>query len=193
MSNTYDWKLEEYDDLEDADENPMSSDGSSIVQQDSILSGLPKEMLEKLNPAKLRAINLYLTGSYTYKQIGAVIGVYGGTVGAWFRLPEVQAVVTELQNRELVMAQAQLNTLRSKAIDTMNDLLDSNMDNVRFQAAKDILDRGGLRAAQNIKVDKTVTNLEQQMAQLAEFTIDEDDVVDIDFEDMINEVKSSGD
>lgn len=75
----------------------------------------------------------------------------------------------------------------------MEDLLDSNMDNVRFQAAKDILDRGGLKAQQSIKVDKTVTNLEQQLADLAEYTISEEDVIDIDVSDLVEEVNSDGD
>ena len=177
------------------DENPYPNADNSLAmadEQESLFSGLPEEVQKALTPAHMRAVNLYLTGNYTYKQIGAIIGVAGTTVSAWLMKPELQFVIKELQARELHLAQASLNALRNKAIDTMNDLLDSNMDNVRFQAAKDILDRGGLKAQQNIKVDKTVTTLEQQMATLAEFTIADDEVIDIDLDDILDEVKTSG-
>jgi len=85
---------------------------------------------------------------------------------------------------------SKLKALRHKAIDTMNELLESDMDNVRFQAAKDILDRGGHRPQQTIKVNKTVTTLEQQLKDLADFTIDDADVIDIS--DIVEEVKNGG-
>lgn len=161
-------------------------------EQESLFSGLPEEVRKALTPAHMRAVNYYLTGCYTYKQIGAILGVSAGTVKAWLVKPEIQYAIKELQAREFYLTQANLFSLRNKAVDTMNDLLDSNMDNVRFQAAKDILDRGGLKATQNIKVDKTVTTLEQQMATLAEFTISEEDVIDIDIDDLVTEVKNTG-
>jgi vacuolar-type H+-ATPase subunit I/STV1 len=104
--------------------------------------------------------------------------------------PTVQIVVKELQQREFAVVDSKLKALRHKAIDTMNELLESDMDNVRFQAAKDILDRGGHRPQQTIKVDKTVTTLEQQLKDLADFTIDDADVIDIS--DIVEEVKNGG-
>ena len=171
-----------------------ADEGSMVVadEQESLFSGLPEEVRKALTPAHMRAVNYYLTGNYNYKQIGAIIGVSAQTISAWLMKPEIQYVIKELQARELQLAQASLYSLRNLAIDTMKDLLDSNMDNVRFQAAKDILDRGGLKASQNIKVDKTVTTLEQQMANLVEYTISEDDVIDIDLDDILSEVKSPG-
>ena len=74
----------------------------------------------------------------------------------------------------------------------MEDLLDSNMDNVAFQAARDILDRTGMKSEQKINVQKTVTTLEQQMKDLADFTISDDDIIDIDVSDVLDEVKSNG-
>ena len=161
--------------------------------QESIFSGLPQEIMTSITPAKMQLINYYLTGNYTQQKMAAIIGISPHTVRAWLMDENVQAVIKELQTRELALIQANLNSLRHKAIDTMEDLLSSNMDNVRFQAAKDILDRGGLKAQQSIKVDKTVTNLEQQLADLAEYTISEEDVIDIDVSDLVEEVTSDGD
>ena len=162
-------------------------------QQESIFSGLPEEIMLKLTPAQMQLVNLYLTGNYSQQRIATILGISPNTVRSWLLDENIQSVIKELQSRELALIQSNLNVLRYKAINTMEDLLDSNMDNVRFQAAKDILDRGGLKAQQSIKVDKTVTNLEQQLADLAEYTISEEDVIDIDVSDLVEEVNSDGD
>jgi hypothetical protein len=41
-----------------------------------------------------------------------------------------------------------------------------------------------LKAVSVQKIDKTITTLDQQIASLAEFTIDDDDVIDIDIDDI---------
>jgi hypothetical protein len=133
---------------------------------------------------------MYLTGQYSQKKLGQIIGVSENTIRAWLLDPTVQIVVKELQQREFAVVDSKLKALRHKAIDTMNELLESDMDNVRFQAAKDILDRGGHRPQQTIKVNKTVTTLEQQLKDLADFTIDDADVIDIS--DIVEEVKNGG-
>ena len=148
---------------------------------------LPAEVMKNIHPAKLRCANLYLTGGYNFKQIAAIIGVTPSTVSKWLHSNDVMQVLDALQERELKLSQTHLSSLREKAIDTMNDLLNSNMDNVRFQAARDILDRSGMKAVNNYKIDKTVTNLDQQIANLAEFTITDEDVVDIDIDDLVND------
>lgn len=151
---------------------------------------LPTEVLQKIPPAKMRAANLYMTGRYTFKQIAAIIGVAPTTVSKWLRSPVMMDVVDQLQERDLRLSQEHLNSLREKAIDTMDKLLDSNMDNVRFNAAKDILDRSGMKAVNVSEVNKTVTTIDQQMADLAEFSIVDDDVIDIDLDEVMNETKT---
>ena len=99
----------------------------------------------------------------------------------------IQAVVQEIQKREFAVIESNLKAMSYKAIETMDQLLDSDMDNVRFSAAKDILDRGGHKPQQSIKVDKTVTTIEQQLQSLADFTIDDDEVIDIDIDDIIGD------
>lgn len=159
-------------------------------EQMELFSGLSEDIILTLSPTKLRAIYLYLAGGYTYKQIAALVGVTTTTIKNWLMQPDVQKIIGEIQKRELDLVKANINAMTNKALDTMMDLMDSPMDNVRYQASKDILDRAGLKAAQNIKVNKTVTNLEQQIADLAEFTISDEDIIDIDIDDVLSEVKN---
>lgn len=156
----------------------------------SIFSGLPDELVQSLSPAKIRMILLYLSGHYTQTKIAKIIGVSDNTIRTWLLDDSVQTVMRELQAKEFAVVEASLKAMRYKALNTMDELMDSTMDNVRFQAAKDVLDRGGHKPQNNIKVEKTVVNLEQQLASLQDFTINEEDIIDIDIDDLVDEVKN---
>ena len=157
---------------------------------ESLFSGLPSDVVDNLTPAKTRMIMMYLTGQYSQKKIGQIIGVSETTIRTWLLDPIVQIAIKDIQQKEFAVIDSQLKAMRYAALDTMQGLLNSVMDNVRFQAAKDILDRGGHRPSQNIKVDKTITTLEQQLQSLADFTIDDAEIVDID--DYVEVVKNGG-
>lgn len=159
---------------------------------DSLFSGLPQEIMSNLTPAKMRMIILWLSGQYTQRKIGQIIGVSDNTIRTWLMDPAVQTVIAELQSREFAIIESNLKALSVRALKTMDELLDSNMDNVRFQAARDLLDRSGHKPQQSIKVDKTVTTLEQSLASVKEFNIDPSKVVDVDISDILEEVKASG-
>ena len=157
----------------------MEDKNNKVVAEESLFSGLPSELVESLTPAKIRMIMLYLTGQYTQKKIAEIVGVSNTTVREWLLDPSVQAVIKEIQSREFVKINNDLNALKNKAVSTLYELLDSTMDTVRYQAAKDILDRGGHKAQQSIKVDKTVTTREEQLKSLIDMTISDDDVIDV--------------
>lgn len=157
---------------------------------ETLFSGLPEEIMQTLTPAKVRMILLHLTGQYNQVKIAKIIGVSDNTIRSWLVDPNVQLVIKELQAREFAVVDSTLKAMRYKALSTMDELLESDMDNVRYQAAKDVLDRGGHKAQQNIKVEKTVTSVEQQLASLADFTIDESEVIDIDVDDILDEIKN---
>lgn len=145
------------------------------------LAPLDDFSLEKsIPPAKLRAVNLYLTGVYTYTQIGQIIGVNANTVSKWLKEPEVLEVTEKIQERELQLNRLVLNNLRQKAIGTMEDLLDSTMEQVRLGAAKDILDRTGLKAVNETKIEKnsTVTHVKSSLEELADLLIADAEVVE---------------
>ena len=159
-------------------------------EQESLFSGLPQEVVDKLTPAKMRMISMYLTGMYSQGHIAKVIGVSANTIRAWLMSDEVQTLISIMQEKEFNLIESRLKSMRYKALDTMDDLLDSPIDQVRYNASKDILDRTGHKAQQTIKVDKTVTNIEQQLKQLADFNIDEDNIVDVDVDDIVELIKN---
>lgn len=156
----------------------MENEIQDINTQESLFSGLPAEIVDSLTPAKIRMIMLYLTGQYTQKKIGQIVGVSTTTIREWLLDEKIQTVIKEIQAREFVKINNDLNALKNKAVATLYELLDSTMDTVRYQAAKDILDRGGHKAQQSIKVDKTVTTREEQLKNLINMTMD-DVVVDV--------------
>ena len=175
------------------DEKYVSTAEDEILpSQESLLSDLPEELVKTITPIKMHVINLYVTGCYTPKNICTQVGIHYNTYRRWMLEEGVQTIIRIIQERQLTMTQADLNNLRGKAVKKMEDLLDSNMDNVAFQAARDILDRTGMKSEQKINVQKTVTTLEQQMKDLADFTISDDDIIDIDVSDVLDEVKSNG-
>lgn len=157
----------------------MENELQNTNTQESLFSGLPSEIVDSLTPAKIRMIMLYLTGQYTQKKIGQIVGVSTTTIREWLLDESIQTVIKEIQAREFVKINNDLNALKNKAVSTLYELLDSTMDTVRYQAAKDILDRGGHKAQQSIKVDKVVTTREEQLKQLINTTMN-DSVVDIE-------------
>lgn len=159
-------------------------------EQESLFSGLPQEVVDKLTPAKMRMISMYLTGMYSQGHIAKVIGVSANAIRAWLMSDEVQTLISIMQEKEFNLIESRLKSMRYKALDTMDDLLDSPIDQVRYNASKDILDRTGHKPQQTIKVDKTVTNIEQQLKQLADFNIDEDNIVDVDVDDIVELIKN---
>ena len=159
-------------------------------EQESLFSGLPQEIVDKLTPAKMRMISMYLTGMYSQGHIAKVIGVSANTIRAWLMSDEVQTLISIMQEKEFNLIESRLKSMRYKALDTMDDLLDSPIDQVRYNASKDILDRTGHKPQQTIKVDKTVTNIEQQLKQLADFNVDEDNIVDVDVDDIVELIKN---
>lgn len=170
-------------------DNENTTENAIVVsQEESLFSGLPAEALQQVNPAKLRMINLYLTGMYTMKKIASIIGVHESTVRVWLMQEPVQQIIQCLQEKEFQVIDSNLKSMRHKAIDTMSYLMDSPLDQIRYSASKDILDRTGHKAAQQISVNKTVTTIEQQLKDIKDFNFDESQVIDVD--DIVEVVKN---
>jgi len=74
----------------------------------------------------------------------------------------------------------ELKTLTLKATQRLAELMDSSIDAVALQAVKDVLDRGGHKQKTEIKVDKTITTIEQKMKDLIEATIVEGEYEEVD-------------
>lgn len=131
----------------------------------------------QLEPKLQRFVHLYLTGQYNNRQLAQLLEVHENTIGKWLKDDNVNTAIKEYQAMEHEMIDVQIKAMRMKAIQKMNDLMDSPIDGIAFQACKDILDRTGHKAKNEIKVDKTVKTIEMQLRDLAE------DIIDVDFID----------
>ena len=58
--------------------------------------------------------------------------------------------------------------------------MDSPIDGVAFQACKDVLDRTGHKAKNEVKVEKTVKTIEMQLKDLADNIFTDVDFVEVD-------------
>ena len=131
--------------------------------------------IQLLEPKLQRFVHLYLTGQYNQRQIAQMLKVHENTISTWLKREDVNLTIKEYQATEHEMIDTQIKAMRMKAIQKMNDLMDSPIDGIAFQACKDILDRTGHKAKNEIKVDKTVKTIEMQLKDLA------DSIIDVDF------------
>lgn len=132
--------------------------------------------VQLLEPKLQRFVHLYLTGQYNQTQLAQLLEVHKNTINSWLKREDVNIAIKEYQAREHEMIDVQIKAMRMKAIEKMNELMDSPIDGIAFQACKDILDRTGHKAKNEIKVDKTVKTIEMQLNDLAENLI-----TDVDF------------
>ena len=127
-----------------------------------------------------RFVHLYLTGAYTNKELAGLMDVHINTVYSWINREDVQMVITDMQKKEHEAVEIRLKSLRAKALEKMNDLMDSPIDGVAFQACKDVLDRTGHKAKNEVKVEKTVKTIEMQLKDLADTILTDVDFVEVD-------------
>ena len=78
-------------------------------EQESLFSCLPAEVVEKLTPAKMRMLTMYLTGLYTQNHIAKIIGVSANTVRVWLMSDEVQTALNIIQEKEFNIIESKLN------------------------------------------------------------------------------------
>lgn len=135
--------------------------------------------IQLLEPKLQRFVHLYLTGQYNQTQLAQLLEVHKNTINSWLKREDVNIAIKEYQAMEHEMIDVQIKAMRMKAIEKMNELMDSPIDGIAFQACKDILDRTGHKAKNEIKVDKTVKTIEMQLNDLAENLI-----TDVDFTEL---------
>ena len=135
--------------------------------------------VQLLEPKLQRFVHLYLTGQYNQTQLAQLLEVHKNTINSWLKREDVNIAIKEYQALEHEMIDVQIKAMRMKAIEKMNDLMDSPIDGIAFQACKDILDRTGHKAKNEIKIDKTVKTIEMQLNDLANEII-----TDVDFSEV---------
>lgn len=116
---------------------------------------------------KQRLVQLYCCGYYTNKQIADILLITESGVKRLLKQDDVMELILEYTGEEKKLIDTRIKTLRFKALDTINELLDSDDDSIRLNSAKDILDRSGHKADNNSNVNINVS-YEQQLNSLIE-------------------------
>lgn len=125
-----------------------------------------------LDPKIQRFIHLYMTGQYSLSKLAQLLEVHPNTVAKWLKRQDVKDIIHDMQQQTHDIVATQLKTLTLKATNKLAALIDSPIDGVALQAVKDVLDRGGHKTKQEIKVDKTVRTFEEKLQEVMEKAID---------------------
>ena len=125
----------------------------------------------ELDPKQQRFIQLYLTGNFSLTKIAELLEIHPNTAGRWMKSPAVKNALEEAQQEIFEQVSYELKGMSVKAVKKLGDLIDSPMDAIALQAVRDVLDRGGHKPKNEIKVDKTVTTIEQKMKEIIDMTI----------------------
>lgn len=147
---------------------PTSQDESNVLE---IMIGMPSKVQ--------RFVTLYLTGQYTLQKTAELLQVHVNTLHNWMKRPDVKEAISEMQMQTHEQVSVELKALTLKATRKLHALMDSPIDGVALQAVKDVLDRAGHKTKQEIKIDKTVTTIEEKFKELVDSTI-----IDADFQEV---------
>lgn len=135
--------------------------------------------LMTVHPKKGRAVQLFLAGGYKRAQLASMLGVNVDTISRWLREPAVKQYMTAYQKEESMLVQARMKAAATAALEKMVDLMESPIDGVALQAAKDLLDRAGHKPKQEVKKTVEVKTFEQKLTDLIG-----DESIDVDYEEV---------
>ena len=155
-----------------------TSEGKPIAtveeEQTSLITTLP--------PKVQRYIHLYMTGQYSNTKLAQLLEVHPNTILAWSKRQDVRECIEEMQEATHHMVGTTLKNLTLQASERLRELMNSPIDGVALQAVKDVLDRAGHKTKQEIKIDKTVTTIEEKFKNLIDSTILEGEFTEVDDE-----------
>jgi len=102
-----------------------------------------------LNKKQKKCLELMAMGELTQREIAKRIDVSEETISRWKRN-------TEFTNELDTLIRISIQALAAKAFKTQTNLLNAKSEMVRFLAAKDILDRAGFKATDNLKIEGAI-------------------------------------
>lgn len=124
-----------------------------------------------LHPKMQRFVHLYCTGQYSLMKLSQLLNLNPNTLSQWARRDDVRKVMAKMQASTHEVVATNIKALAVSATEKLRELINSPIDGVALQAVKDVLDRTGHRPEHRIKVDKTVTTIEEKMKNLIDRTI----------------------
>lgn len=110
-----------------------------------------------LNKKQKKCVELLISGKFKQAQVAEQCDVTRETVNKWLNHNE------EFKKEYEKAMSESIQSLAPKAKYTMSKLLDAESENVRFQAAKDILDRTGFKPKEQVEISKPVDESIKEM------------------------------
>lgn len=104
-----------------------------------------------LNKKQKKCIELMVSGDMSQNEIAKTIGVIPGTISDWKKKDEFRE---EYERANKIV----INSIVPKAVQTVKSLLNADSEQVRLAAAKDVLDRAGYKAQDDIKLNANITS-----------------------------------
>ncbi len=154
---------------------------SSSEKQEQHIIDTAQE-LTALPPKIQRFIQLYMAGTYTVSQIAQLLDVSPRSCFLWLERSDVKRIIEETQRMTHEAVALNIKQLTLKAMNRLDKLIDSPVDAVALNAVKDVLDRAGHKPKNEIKIDKTVTTIEEKLKSIIDVTL-EDTIIEGEFKD----------
>ena len=125
-------------------------------------------------PLAQKIMQLWCSGLYTKKEIAMILNTTPNTVNRYLRDEKVIDAIEHYQKVETQLVDQNIKAMREKALKTINELMHSDDDKVRYQASKDVLDRTGHLATMKKEVTITHKSFEEQLNEIinADYTVE---------------------
>ena len=125
-------------------------------------------------PLAQKIMQLWCSGIYTKKEIATILNTTTTTVNKYLRDERVLEAIENYQRVETKLVDQNIKAMREKALKTINELMDSDDDKVRYQASKDVLDRTGHIATMKKEVTIQHKSFEEQLNEIinADYSIE---------------------
>lgn len=104
-----------------------------------------------LSKKQINCLGMLVSADMTQRQIAEELKVTEQTICAWKKNPEFIEGYNNLMR-------STVRSVSAKALKTMVKLLDADSEQVRLNAAKDILDRAGFKPEDKVEISGNVNN-----------------------------------
>lgn len=149
-------------------------DSNDIIQDNENLMVLNINDSPMRRPLAQKIMQLWCSGIYTKKEIATILNTTTTTVNKYLRDERVLEAIENYQRVETKLVDQNIKAMREKALQTINELMDSDDDKVRYQASKDVLDRTGHIATMKKEVTIQHKSFEEQLNEIinADYTVE---------------------
>lgn len=141
-------------------------DSNDIIQDNENLMVLNINDSPMKRPLAQKIMQLWCSGIYTKKEIATILNTTTTTVNKYLRDERVLEAIENYQRVETKLVDQNIKAMREKALQTINELMDSDDDKVRYQASKDVLDRTGHIATMKKEVTIQHKSFEEQLNEI---------------------------